>query len=129
MRNVPSSLNWTGGISDCRNLNTTSATPADSILDLFTTGEETRIKQLLCGRTTSLQPINGLSTAESSSWMMMVSVQLSSRCEVRLTVASKVGDGQSAGELKLVVMGWNPGQDPLEDAALPPLKQLLHGLI
>lgn len=39
IRNVPRSLNWTGGISDCKNFNTTSATPADSILDLFTTGE------------------------------------------------------------------------------------------
>lgn len=37
MRNVPSSLNWTGGISEGKNFNTTSATPADSILDLFTT--------------------------------------------------------------------------------------------
>lgn len=35
--NVPSSLNWTGGISDLRNFNTASATPADSILALFTT--------------------------------------------------------------------------------------------
>lgn len=40
MRSVPSSLNCTGGISDCKNFNTTSATPADSILDLFTTAEE-----------------------------------------------------------------------------------------
>lgn len=38
IRNVPSSLNWTGGISECRNFRTTSATPAASILDLFTTG-------------------------------------------------------------------------------------------
>lgn len=37
IRNVPSSLNWTGGISDLRNFNTASATPADSILALFTT--------------------------------------------------------------------------------------------
>lgn len=40
IRNVPRSLNWTGGISDCKNFNTTSATPADSILDLFTTEEK-----------------------------------------------------------------------------------------
>lgn len=40
IRNVPRSLNCTGGISDCRNFNTTSATPADSILDLFTTGDQ-----------------------------------------------------------------------------------------
>lgn len=40
IRNVPKSLNWTGGISECRNFNTTSATPANSILDLFTTGKK-----------------------------------------------------------------------------------------
>ena len=44
IRNVPSSLNWTGGISDWRNFSTTSATPAESILDLFTTDEKKREK-------------------------------------------------------------------------------------
>ncbi len=42
IRNVPRSLNWTGGISDLRNFSTTSDTPAKSILDLLTTGEERR---------------------------------------------------------------------------------------
>lgn len=40
IRNVPRSLNWTGGISDLRNFSTTSDTPAKSILDLLTTGED-----------------------------------------------------------------------------------------
>lgn len=44
IRNVPSSLNWTGGISDCKNFNTTSATPAESILDLFTTAKRTHYR-------------------------------------------------------------------------------------
>lgn len=44
IRNVPKSLNWTGGISECRNFNTTSATPANSILDLFTTGKKEKNK-------------------------------------------------------------------------------------
>lgn len=54
---------------------------------------------------------------------------VSSQRQEKLTVASKISDGQSSGELQLMVMRWNPGQDPLEDAALPSLKQLLHGLI
>lgn len=48
---------------------------------------------------------------------------------VKLTVASKISNGQSPGELQLMVMRRNPGQDPLEDAALSAFKQLLHGLI
>lgn len=64
IRNVPRSLNCTGGISDCRNFRTTSATPADSILDLFTTTEE--IKHILLifikflGRTGDTSYIRGL---------------------------------------------------------------------
>lgn len=46
IRNVPKSLNWTGGISECRNFNTTSATPANSILDLFTTGKKKKTRQI-----------------------------------------------------------------------------------
>ena len=45
------------------------------------------------------------------------------------TVAGKVGDGEGAGQLQLVVVGGDPGEDPLEHAALAPLKQLLHGLV
>lgn len=54
-----------------------------------------------------------------------------SRCTgvCRCTVASKVGNGQSASQLQLMVMRWYPGEDPLEDAALSPLEQLLHGLV
>lgn len=51
------------------------------------------------------------------------------QCEVKLTVASKISDGQSPSELQLMVMRWYPGQDPLEDTAFSSLKQLLHGLI
>lgn len=47
----------------------------------------------------------------------------------QLTIASKVSDGQRPGQLQLVVVRWYPGQDPLEDAALSSLKQLLHGLV
>lgn len=48
---------------------------------------------------------------------------------VKLTIASKIGNGQSPCELQLVIMRWYPGQNPLEDTTLSPLKQLLHGLI
>lgn len=47
----------------------------------------------------------------------------------QLTIASKVSDGQRPGQLQLMVVRWYPGQDPLEDAALSSLKQLLHGLV
>lgn len=46
-----------------------------------------------------------------------------------LTVAGEVGDGQRPGQLQLVVVRRDPGQDALEDAALPALEQLLHGLV
>ena len=49
--------------------------------------------------------------------------------ESRRTVAGKVGDSEGPSQLQLVVVGRDPGQDPLEHAALAPLKQLLHGLV
>ena len=54
---------------------------------------------------------------------------ISPECVVKLTIASKISNGQSPSKLQLMVMRWNPGQDPLKDAALSSLKQLLHGLI
>lgn len=66
IRNVPNSLNCTGGISDCKNFNTTSATPADSILDLFTTGE--RKQHVYSGTLTEPGPEQRLDGAAYQVW-------------------------------------------------------------
>lgn len=49
--------------------------------------------------------------------------------KVKLTIASKISNGQGPSQLQLMVMRRYPGQNPLENAALSSLKQLLHGLI
>lgn len=62
---------------------------------------------------------------QSKFWL----VSLRHESDSKLTIASKVSDGQRPGQLQLMVVRWYPGQDPLEDAALSSLKQLLHGLV